>query len=97
MLGVMIGLGKFILYYVFFLGFVICYSFLELRFYLIDGKYGVELVFYCNLFYIEVVFLYFFFELFCSVLKELSDEKEWCNVLFKRLGVLELLGYWVLG
>ena len=97
MLGAMTGSGKSTLYHVLLLGFATRYSPSELRFYLIDGKYGVELAPYRNLPHTEVVSLHSSPELSRSVLKELSDEKERRNALFKRLGVSELSGYRALG
>ena len=97
MLGAMTGSGKSTLYHGLILGLATRYSPSELRFYLIDGKYGVELAPYRNLPHTEVVSLHSSPELSRSVLTELIAEKERRNALFKRLGVSELAGYRRLG
>lgn len=97
MLGAMTGQGKSTLFHVFILGLATRYSPSELRLYLIDGKYGVELAPYRNLPHSEVVSLHSSPELSRSILTELISEKERRNSLFKRLGVSELSGYRRLG
>ena len=97
MLGAMTGQGKSTLFHVFILGLAIRYSPSELRLYLIDGKYGVELAPYRTLPHTEVVSLHSSSELSRSILAELITEKERRNALFKRLGVSELSGYRQLG
>lgn len=97
MLGAMTGQGKSTLFHIFILGLATRYSPSELRLYLIDGKYGVELAPYRNLPHAEVVSLHSSPELSRSVLTELITEKERRNALFKRLGVSELSGYRRLG
>lgn len=93
MLGAMTGSGKSNLYHVMILGLAMRYSPAELRFYLIDGKEGVELKPYQALPHTEVVSLHSSPQLSRSVLTELIAEKERRNTLFKQADVNDFSSY----
>lgn len=93
MLGAMTGSGKSNLYHVLISGLAVRYSPEELRFYLIDGKDGVEFQPYRHLPHAEVVSLRSSPELSRSVLAELIDEKERRNAVFSRVGVNDIISY----
>ena len=93
MLGAMTGSGKSNLYHVLITGLAVRYSPHQLRFYLIDGKDGVEFQPYRHLPHAEVVSLRSSPELSRSVLAELVDEKERRNALFARNGVNDFSNY----
>jgi len=93
MLGAMTGSGKSNLYHVLITGLAVRYSPEELRFYLIDGKDGVEFQPYRHLPHAEVVSLRSSPELSRSVLAELIDEKERRNAIFAKVGVNDLVSY----
>jgi S-DNA-T family DNA segregation ATPase FtsK/SpoIIIE len=93
MLGAMTGAGKSNLYHVFILGLAVRYSPDEVRFFLIDGKDGVEFQPYRNLPHAEVVSLKSSPQLSRSVLQEVVAERERRNELFARLGVTDITGY----
>jgi DNA segregation ATPase FtsK/SpoIIIE, S-DNA-T family len=93
MLGAMTGSGKSNLYHVLISGLAVRYSPEELRFYLIDGKDGVEFQPYRHLPHAEVVSLRSSPELSRSVLAELIAEKERRNGMFTRAGVNDYPSY----
>lgn len=93
MLGAMTGAGKSNLYHVLIFGLAVRYSPEELRFYLIDGKDGVEFQPYRHLPHAEVVSLRSSPELSRSVLAELIEEKERRNAIFARVGVNDYTSY----
>ncbi|HEX7333183.1 MAG TPA: FtsK/SpoIIIE domain-containing protein [Pyrinomonadaceae bacterium] len=93
MLGAMTGAGKSNLYHALITGLAIRYSPTELRFYLIDGKDGVEFQPYKTLPHAEVVSLRSSPELSRSVLTELIAEKERRNEIFVRAGVNDFTSY----
>ena len=93
MLGAMTGAGKSNLYHTLITGLAIRYSPEELRFYLIDGKDGVEFQPYKTLPHAEVVSLRSSPELSRSVLTELIAEKERRNEIFVRAGVNDFTSY----
>ncbi|HKR11584.1 MAG TPA: FtsK/SpoIIIE domain-containing protein [Pyrinomonadaceae bacterium] len=93
MLGAMTGAGKSNLYHALITGLAIRYSPEELRFYLIDGKDGVEFQPYKTLPHAEVVSLRSSPELSRSVLTELIAEKERRNEMFVRVGVNDFTSY----
>jgi len=93
MLGAMTGAGKSNLYHALVTGLAIRYSPEELRFYLIDGKDGVEFQPYKTLPHAEVVSLRSSPELSRSVLTELIAEKERRNEIFVRAGVNDFTTY----
>jgi S-DNA-T family DNA segregation ATPase FtsK/SpoIIIE len=93
MLGAMTGAGKSNLYHVLISGLAIRYSPEELRFYLVDGKDGVEFQPYRHLPHAEVVSLHSSPELSRSVLAELIAEKERRNTTFARVGVNDIVSY----
>lgn len=93
MLGAMTGAGKSNLYHALIAGLAIRYSPEELRFYLIDGKDGVEFQPYKKLPHAEVVSLRSSPELSRSVLTELIAEKERRNEIFVRAGVNDFTTY----
>ncbi len=97
MLGAMTGSGKSNLYHVLISGLAVRYSPDELRFYLIDGKDGVEFQPYRHLPHAEVVSLRSSPELSRSVLAELIAEKERRNAIFARVGVNDLVSYRSIG
>ena len=97
MLGAMTGSGKSTLYHGLILGLAVRYSPEELRFYLIDGKEGVELAPYRSLPHVEVVSLHSAPKLSRSILPELIEEKERRNTLFKRKNFSEFSDYRKLG
>ncbi|WP_110519454.1 FtsK/SpoIIIE domain-containing protein [Herpetosiphon llansteffanensis] len=92
-LGAMTGSGKSSLYHSLILGLAVRYSPAELRFYLIDGKYGVEFQPYRQLPHAEVVSLHTSAELSRSVLAELLAEMERRNAIFTRRGVTGISSY----
>lgn len=92
-LGAMTGSGKSSLYHSLILGLAVRYSPAELRFYLIDGKYGVEFQPYRQLPHAEVVSLHTSAELSRSVLAELLAEMERRNAIFTRRGVTGISTY----
>jgi len=92
-LGGATGSGKSNLYHVLILGFAMRYSPQELRFFLIDGKDGVEFQTYRKLPHAEVVSLKSSPQLSRSVLKELTVEQERRNEIFSRAGVTNLTQY----
>jgi DNA segregation ATPase FtsK/SpoIIIE, S-DNA-T family len=92
-LGAMPGAGKSSLYHELIAGLATRYSPEELRFYLIDGKYGVEFQPYTRLPHAEVVSLKTSAELSRSVLAELVGEMERRNAIFARTGVASLTAY----
>lgn len=96
-LGAMTGSGKSNLYHVLISGLAVRYSPDELRFYLIDGKDGVEFQPYRHLPHAEVVSLRSSPELSRSVLAELITEKERRNAIFARVGVNDLVSYRAMG
>jgi len=96
-LGAMTGSGKSNLYHVLISGLAVRYSPNELRFYLIDGKDGVEFQPYRHLPHAEVVSLRSSPELSRSVLAELITEKERRNAIFARVGVNDLVSYRAIG
>ena len=89
----MTGAGKSNLYHALIAGLAIRYSPEELRFYLIDGKDGVEFQPYKKLPHAEVVSLRSSPELSRSVLTELIAEKERRNEIFVRAGVNDFTTY----
>ncbi|HKQ09103.1 MAG TPA: FtsK/SpoIIIE domain-containing protein [Blastocatellia bacterium] len=93
MLGAMTGSGKSNLYHVLICGLAVRYSPEELRFYLIDGKDGVEFQPYRHLPHAEVVSLRSSPELSRSVLAELIAEKEYRNRIFSQVGAQDLISY----
>ncbi|SMB82002.1 FtsK/SpoIIIE domain-containing protein [Deinococcus hopiensis] len=97
MLGAMTGAGKSNLYHVLICGLAQRYSPDELRLYLIDGKDGVEFQPYQALPHAAVVSLRSSPELSRSVLKDLLNEKERRNRLFKARGVQDFSAYRALG
>jgi len=92
-LGGATGSGKSNLYHVLILGLAMRYSPEELRFFLIDGKDGVEFQPYRKLPHAEVVSLKSSPQLSRSVLKELTMEMERRNEIFTRIGVANLTQY----
>lgn len=96
-LGAMSGSGKSSMFHALIASLAIRYSPEELRFYLIDGKYGVEFQPYRDLPHAEVVSLRTTPELARSVLAELVDEMERRNTLFAEQNVTDLGGYRRLG
>lgn len=95
MLGAMTGAGKSTLYHVLIMGMAVRYSPEELRFYLIDGKQGVEFQPYRDLPHAEVVSLHSPPELSRSVLAELLGQMEYRYALFAEedVRVQDLSGY----
>jgi S-DNA-T family DNA segregation ATPase FtsK/SpoIIIE len=93
MLGAMPGSGKSNLFHVLITGLAVRYSPQELRFYLIDGKDGVEFNPYRNLPHAEVVSVSSSAELSRSVLTDLVTQKERRNAIFARAGVNNLDSY----
>lgn len=93
MLGAMTGAGKSNLYHALICGLATRYSPEELRFYLIDGKDGVEFQPYRHLPHAEVVSLRSSPELSRSVLAELIAEKEYRNRIFSEVGVTDFISY----
>ncbi len=92
-LGGMPGTGKSTLYHDIICGLSVRYSPSELRFYLIDGKYGVEFQPYRRLPHAEVVSLYTPPELARSVLADLKGEMDRRFELFGNSHVEGLGGY----
>ncbi len=92
-LGGATGAGKSNLYHVLITGLAIRYSPEELRFFLIDGKDGVEFQPYRTLPHAEVVSLKSSPQLSRSVLQELTLEQERRNEIFTRVGVADLSEY----
>jgi len=89
----MTGSGKSNCYHVIITGLTVRYSPSELQLYLIDGKSGASFQFYKDLPHAQVVSLHTFPELARSILKELIDEKERRDVIFKSIGVEKLEQY----
>lgn len=92
-LGGATGSGKSNLYHVLISGLAMRFSPEELRFFLIDGKDGVEFQPYRKLPHAEVVSLKSSPQLSRSVLKELTLEQERRNEIFTRIGVANLTQY----
>jgi len=92
-LGAMTGAGKSTLFHTLITALAIRYSPEELRFFLIDGKFGVEFQPYRALPHAEVVSLRTSPELARSVLRELQAEMERRNALFTRHGVADFTAY----
>ncbi|MBZ0297955.1 MAG: DNA translocase FtsK [Anaerolineae bacterium] len=92
-LGGATGSGKSNLYHVLILGLAMRYSPDELRFFLIDGKDGVEFQPYRNLPHAEVVSLKSSPQLSRSVLQEITEEMERRNEVFTQVGVANLSQY----
>lgn len=93
MLGAMPGSGKSNLLHVLITGLAVRYSPEQLRFYLIDGKDGVEFNPYRRLPHAEVVSVSSSAELSRSVLTDLVTQKERRNAIFARNGVANLEAY----
>jgi len=89
------GMGKSNLYHVFIMGLAMRYSPEELRFVLIDGKDGVEFETYSKhkLPHVDIISLNSSPQLSRNILKELNQEQERRNALFKTLGVASLREY----
>jgi DNA segregation ATPase FtsK/SpoIIIE, S-DNA-T family len=96
MMGAMTGAGKSTLYHVLIMGLATRYSPEEIKFYLIDGKQGVEFQPYRDLPHAEVVSLHSPPELSRSVLAELLVEMEYRYTLFSEpdIRVQDLAGYY---
>ena len=92
-LGAMPGAGKSTLFHNLITSLAVRYSPEELRFHLIDGKYGVEFQAYKNLPHAAVVSLRTSPALSRSVLADLVDEMGRRNDMFARSGVADLPGY----
>lgn len=93
MLAAMTGQGKSNLYHALILGLATRYSPEDLRFYLIDGKDGVEFEIYQNLPHAAVVSLKTSPDLSRSVLTELIEEKERRNSLLSQHKVNDFTEY----
>jgi DNA segregation ATPase FtsK/SpoIIIE, S-DNA-T family len=92
-LGAMPGAGKSTLFHNLITSLAIRYSPEELRFHLIDGKYGVEFQAYRNLPHAAVVSLRTSPALSRSVLADLVEEMGRRNTMFARSGVADLPSY----
>jgi DNA segregation ATPase FtsK/SpoIIIE, S-DNA-T family len=92
-LGAMPGAGKSTLFHNLITSLAIRYSPEELRFHLIDGKYGVEFQAYRNLPHASVVSLRTSPALSRSVLADLVEEMGRRNTMFARSGVADLPSY----
>ena len=92
-LGAMPGAGKSTLFHNLITSLAIRYSPEELRFHLIDGKYGVEFQAYRNLPHASVVSLRTSPALSRSVLADLVEEMGRRNTMFARSGMADLPSY----
>lgn len=92
-LGAMPGAGKSTLFHNLITSLAIRYSPEQLRFHLIDGKYGVEFQAYRNLPHASVVSLRTSPALSRSVLADLVEEMGRRNTMFSRSGVADLPSY----
>jgi DNA segregation ATPase FtsK/SpoIIIE, S-DNA-T family len=92
-LGAMPGAGKSTLFHNLITALSIRYSPDELRFYLIDGKYGVEFMPYAQLPHAAVVSLRTSPAMSRSVLTDVVAEMARRNAAFARCGVVDLPGY----
>ena len=92
-LGAMPGAGKSTLFHNFITALAIRYSPDELRFHLIDGKYGVEFQPYARLPHASVVSLRTSPAMSRSVLADVVAEMGRRNAMFARCGVVDLPGY----
>lgn len=93
MLAAMTGAGKSNLYHALILSMASRYSPEDLKFYLIDGKQGVEFQNYPKLPHASVVSLNTSPQLARSVLQELLEEMNRRNDMFKELGFSDFISY----